>query len=136
MEAVLNAPGRAVSRQWLLGGAVATLFVGIQGVWQFLSLLVFFVQPASGFGERVNFFWDIFVSAWGVYVAYAVVVAVSVGLVRRLCAEAPLQDLWAIIWRSAVMFVPACLVVTFFIAMGTALVQDRPMFFLGFELFG
>ncbi|WP_456696961.1 hypothetical protein [Aeromicrobium sp. P5_D10] len=134
METVSLTGERLSQRQWLLGGAVALMFVGLVGASQIVSLFAFFVHPGDGFDGRFSILWDIVRQEWGVYLAYGVIGAIAGNLVWRLRAEYAARDLWPVIWRAAVVYVPTSIVVTFVIALGSALIHDRPMFFLGFEV--
>lgn len=134
METVTLTGERVSQRQWLLGGAVALMFVGLVGASQIVSLFAFFVHPGETFGDRFSILWDIVRAEWGVYLAYGVVAAAAGYLVWKLRGDYAARDLWPVVWRAAVVYVPVSIVVTFCIALGSALIHDRPLFFLGFEV--
>lgn len=134
METVTLRGERVSQRNWLLGAAVAVMFAGLAGASQIVSLLAFFVDPGEAFSDRFSILWDIVRDEWGVYLAYVVVAAAAGYLVWKLREEYTARDLWPVVWRAAVVYVPISIVVTFCIAVGSALIHDRPLFFFGFEV--
>ncbi|MFI5428969.1 hypothetical protein [Aeromicrobium sp. UC242_57] len=125
-----------MQRQWLLGVVVSALFVGLEGVSRIFSLVAFAVHIGEGLGDRLSVVGDVLREEWGVYLAYGVVAAIATYLLWRLREAWTVRDLWSVIWRAVVVYVPVSIVVTFFIALGSALIHDRPMFFFGFEVIG
>lgn len=119
-----------MTKPWVTAGALAALFVALEGLVAGLDLLVFFARA----GEQIEDRWDLFADEWLRYLLYALV-GLAAAYVLRLAARGEVSFEWpTLILRAVILYVPVSLVVTFVVGFVFALAHDFSFQFLGFEV--
>lgn len=133
MEPVRRSGERVQIKPWLLAVAVAALFIGLSALWSFVSILVFAPQ---GLGSVLTLMGDVLRDSWGTYLTYVALAAAAAWLLWQERVSSSAVDMWSLLWRSAVVYLPVSLLVCLAISVGAALIHGGPLYFLGVEVFG
>lgn len=133
MESVQSPIERVQSKPWLLGVALATVFVALSKLWHFVSIFVFSPLDLS---QTWSFMGDVLADSWGNYATYAVLAAIGSRLLWQERLRPSGADTWSIVRCAFVAFLPVVFVVDGLLSAVTAIMNDVPIFIFGVMMFG